>query len=426
MFLTTKPLTSSASNAYGLRDSTNIKSQESKLDAASKPTPVKSRKVMDISASASRIRPAGHNCKLVDISHIADKVAARLLLSLSRFAMAYAFNCQTLRGKTHINGTRSSCGGCHAAHAALSCKLYDNILEIARTDLLEKSFDELTPIYQRFLQCRFDLSAEDEQALQSENHEVRIEKFDSLASELTSRQRRMSFAGTLIEFMRGSTYENPISSNKFDSYLESRLRPLEDTLAEKCRLEEITPAEALATLLKEYRKLVTDAIDHLKTDLENLDHLHEAWENMLSLQSEEKFEDYLAAIDNYLAAFFTRFKGDKLPGTPGLKEFKTYLMDHQHIHTLKRLQATRSLIYYQENRQHLTMPKDADMKFTQAVEEDEIRLTEALYQFDGLNKSAAEIEDLLKYSYGKKDEKGELQAPTKDQIAKVCLASLQK
>lgn len=381
---------------------------------------------MDITKSASRVRPADHNCKFFDLTHIADKVAARLLFSLSRFSMAYAFNCATKRGRTHINGSRASCGGCHAAHAALSCKLNDNTRDIVRDHLLEKSFDKLTPIYQKFLKYRFNLSPGDKRALQSENQEVRIKKFDRLVSKLTDPQRKMSFAGTLIEFQRGSTYENPISSNKFDSYLESHLRKLEDTLAERCRLEEITPTEALAILIGEYQKRVTDAIDHLKTDLENLDNLKEAWDNMLKHQNQEPFEDYLAAVDNYLEAYFARFKGYKPSGTPGLKGLKSYLMDNQHIHTLTELQKNRTPIYYELHQQHLTIPTDADAQFTEALEEVERRLTEALYQLDGLNKNAAEIEDLFKYSYGKVDENKELKTPTKDQIAKVFLSSLKK
>jgi hypothetical protein len=192
-------------------------------------------------------------------------------------------------------------------------------------------------------------------------------------------------------------------------------------LAEQCRLEEITPTDALTILQKEYRKLVTDAIDHLKTDLENLENLHEAWNSLLSYQKGGTFEDYLEAVDYYLAAYFTRFNGEKPLGTPRLKELKSHLMDNQHIHILKQLKKLQSPIYYELNKHHLTIPTDADEQFTKAMEEVGRRLSEAAYQLHFLNKSTA-IEDLFKYSYGKK----ELKNPTKHQIAKVFLSALKQ
>lgn len=411
-----------STSTRSLRDKTNQKTLVSRSAAAARPTPKKTRKITTPSKSGTLIREDDHDCSKVNTLHTREKVTARLIHSMSRFAETYAFNCETKRGTTHINGASSNCGGCHAAHAALSCKLYDNILEVVRRVILEKRLDQLTPEHQLYLKKRFELSEEDEQKFNSENPNERVATFDHYFSQLTDHEKRMSFAGTSIEYERGATYENPIFSNRFDSNpIETKLRKKEDELDKMCSENKMTPIQALIVLQAEYQKLVESAITGLKTDLMNLQNLQESWDALINFQTnltEETFPNYLMAVDNYLAAYQRRFK-ERPEGTASLDFLDQYLKDHQSIATLKRLQDNKNALFFQTNKRFLVTPLDSDAQFAKAEVELEGRLTEALYQLDGLQNNPEDFKAMLKYGYGKLDLTGVVKTPNKLDMAEV-------
>lgn len=412
-----------AINLRALRDSTNQKTKTSKEEAASKPTPKKSRKPLTPSKSASRFEET-HNCKLLNTAHIADKVVARLILSLNRFALAYSFNCETKRGFTQLNGAISSCGGCHAAHAALSPKLYDSILQVVRTTILEKGFNQLNPAEKGYLTKRFNLSEEDRQKLASEDSITRIETFDEHASKLSDSEKRSSFAGTSADHSRNATFENPISSNRFDSYLEAHLRPLEDDLAEQCCRGDKTPEQALLELQNKYRELLETAIINLHTDLNNLENLHEAWDLLIERQKglengSSIFSSYLEAVANYQTALQLRFQKPKLQGTPSLKWLEEYLKDNQSPQVLKDLfKIVKPAVHFKLNKRFLKTPDDADQQFNKGKEEVERRLTEALHQLDHVQNSPDAVKRMLKYSFGERDSEGLVKTPDKSAMTR--------
>lgn len=412
--------TSSTLSSYSLRDVTNEQTKKSKLKADTEPTPKKTRAVLPAELTASKVREDGHDCTKLDTQNVHDKVTARLVLSLDRFALTYSFHCKTTRGVTHLNGAQSSCGGCHAAHAALSGKLYDNILEVVKAALCEKEFNQLAPSYQGYLKRRFELTEKDLQNLSSEDQDDRIRTFEKHASKLSGHEKKRSFIGTDAEFQRSVTFENRIASNHFDSFLESKLRKIEDELDEECRLGNKTPIEALIELQESYRKTVENAIQSLKADLDNLENLHEAWKTLLERQkglTPATFASYLVAVDNYLAAHRVRFKKTKLEGTATLEALEWYLKDNQSPTVLRELQTNRNASYYKLNKRFLKIPEDSAEQFALAQSELEGRLTEACYQLDGLHNSPDDIKRMLKYGYGKQDEAGVVKTPDKSTIA---------
>lgn len=399
-----------------LRETTNEQTQKS-LEA---PTPRKARRVVNKHETASGIR-GEHDCKTINIDHVVEKVRARLFFSLSRFAETYAFNCITTRGKTHINGSSAPCEGrCHAAHAAFSCKLYDDIFEVVRNALLEKGFSQLDPAYRGYLTRRFDLSKRDIRYLNSENQEDRLVIIDQLASILTPREMRMTFSGTSVELQRGSTFENPAFSNHFDSSAEPDMRLLEDELDAECRLETKTPVEATLKLQEGYRKFVTNAIVNLNEDLNRLDNLQDAWNAMIACQktlshgiTDDAFESYLEAVDNYLAAHKARFIKPKPSGTASLKDLKEYLKNTQSPAVLREIQASRNALYFELSNHHLQIPTDSEDQFTNAITEVEGRLTEAYTQLDALNHTEQDFKTMMKYGFGKMNEEGIVITPDK-------------
>lgn len=408
------------------RDSTNLQ----RVEAAAKPTPVKSRAALPLDKTATRTRENGHDCTLVDTAILAEKVVARLFHSLTRFALDYSFNCETSRETTHINGDHSSCGGCQAAHAALSCKLYDKIHQIAKASLQEKSFDQLPPAYQGYLNTCFKLTSDDLASLRSENTDERMDVFELHAELMDPRKKKMLFSGTSLEWERAGTYENPTSSNRFDCFLERHLRPIEDDLARRCSEGEITPVDALVELQDAYCNLVEKAIPNLKADLNSLKDLQEAWDKMIELQKEvtsQNFETYLEAVDQYLALYKSRFskktKAESI-GIPSLDSLKSHLRDTQSYNILKNLQKNRNFLFYKTSKHFLKTSQNASEEFSKAEKDIERRLIEAANQIDQLHHTRDQIEDMYKYSFGKQDNDGNLTLPTKEEVAEAFLTRI--
>ncbi|MBS0629533.1 MAG: hypothetical protein JSS30_04830 [Verrucomicrobia bacterium] len=401
-----------------LRDSTNEQTKASQ----EKPTPRKPRKVAKIEDTATLIRD-DHDCKSIDTALVVEKVRARLFFSLSRFAESYAFNCLTTRGKTHINGAHAHCGGCHAAHAAFSCKLYDDIFDIVRTALFTNCFSQLMPAYQGYLTRRFGLSTKEIKRLNSENQNDRLKTFDRLASTLTAREKRMTFSGTAFELQRGSTFQGPIFSNHLDSSIEAHMRKIEDELDLECARENKTPVDATIELQESYRAFVLNAIKNMHVDLANLDNLKEAWDAMIACQkalsadsSDEAFESYLNAIDDYLLAHQIRFKKVKEPGTASLENLEWYLRNTQSPYVLRELQGNRDRLYFELSDHHLKIDSDSEEQFTEAITEVEGRLTEAHAQLDSLNHTEKDFKLMLKYGFGKLNDAGVVITPDKARL----------
>ncbi|MBS0629534.1 MAG: hypothetical protein JSS30_04835 [Verrucomicrobia bacterium] len=409
-----------------LRVKTKLQTAESKKKAELL-SPMKGRVVLPLDKTATRIRAEGHDCKMVDTAITTQKVFARMVHSLSHFALAFAFGCKTIRGKTHQNGAHSNCGGCQAAHAALNCKIKDDILQRAERFLSEKRFSELEPNYQNYLKSRFKFKDEELTSLDSPESEIRMKILKEKTFDLKADAKKLSFIGTSVEFERAATYENPTSSNRFDIYIENRLRAKEAEYAEKCSTGELTLVEALEKLQADYRSLVISAIDNLNIRHNNLDNLRCAFNDMIAKQQGEDFESYLQAVDAYLKAFETFFTNPP-DGTPKkIKHFKPFLNGTQSNYNLTQLQKNRSKEFFEEIEYSLKIPVNADQEFDKVETEIERRLVEACYQLDGLNHTAADFQKMINYAYGKPNEKGELQPPDKERIGNVfCVAFLSR
>lgn len=424
--ITSSTSTTSAEPAR-LRQSTIEKSLQSKTAL----TPAKGRKIEKIEDTASEIR-GPHNCSETNIPLVAAKVNERIQFSLDRFVRNYVFDCSTTRGTTDRNGASSHCGGCESAHAALSCKLYDDIFIVVQDALKQTPYSQLNPAHKGYLDRRFELSENEIQNLDSNDPTVRSHTFDKLSSTMTAREKRLTFSGTDLDLQRAVVKENRKESNKFDSSIEPRLRSKEDELAASILNDQTnTPIKTTLKLQDEYRRLAETTCKSLKADWENLQSLQDAWNEMIAGQkaldsgiTDAVFESYLLAVDRYLDAYLTRFQQPKPQGIPTLSNFERYLKDNQPLFTLKTLQRIRTQEQFELTRHHLLTPDDADEKFAEALRTTEGRLTEALYQLQNLNKGEGEIKTMLKYGYGKMDENGMVPTPNKEDLRDAYLSKI--
>jgi hypothetical protein len=412
----------SKSTGYGFRDNTKEQSA-----VASAVTPRKSsRQVLTPSKSGSLVQDEGHDCDHLNTDHIVSKVAARLFHSLFRFTLSHAFNCLTRRGPTHLNGARSTCGGCEAAHAALSPTLFDDILETIATNLGSQNFDELDELHQCYLRARFDLNNEDEEALSSDDAAERISKLDWIVSRLTTLEKKGTYVNTPTEHARNATFDNARSSNKVDCFLESKLRPQEETLSKRCKEGAITPIEALTELQTKYREHLENAQKNLKTDLISLHTLLEAWNELTSCQLElhsldtdsddftHKFTEYVIKVELYLAAYKHMF--DRQEGTPRLKSFKQSLRDNRSINILKKIQKNKETKTFIESSKKLVNSFDPQSQFNEVEAEISRRLVEVENQLKVVTQTPEEIKGMYKHLFGEVNDLGILQTPTKEKV----------
>ncbi len=162
-----------------------------------------SRKVLDLSQTASLVREPGHICAQVDEEITKVKMDVRIAMTYQRFLLEEQMGIQTTRNKTIYNGSVAHCKHrCEAAHASLSPNLYGK-------DLINST----------------------------------------------------------TNYLRNSTFENSVSSNRVDSYVEKTLRGLEDNLAQACSAKEITSEEAMTIFLEEYIHVLTPYQEELGTTL---------------------------------------------------------------------------------------------------------------------------------------------------------------
>ncbi len=423
MIPTSPATTISNSNSYGLREKTQKMHELNQLR-----TPVKltSRKALDPQETASRVRDEEHDCDILETDHTVNKVAARLFGSLFRFCLTHSFNCTTWRGRTYLNGAHSTCGGCEAAHAALSPTLYDDILPMISNRLSDKPFGQLEQADQQYLITRFKLIETDIKALCSNDKSERVQVLSKIVSRLSRHERKGTFIGTSTERVRNATYDNPRDSNRFDSHLERHLRLTEDTLANECSIDNLVPTQALLLLQKHYRSLVERAIPNLQKQLIVLKHLKDAADELFDCQStletlkpdtdefDEEFKLYVELAGIYLRAcdyFFT-----KDSGTPRFKSFQKYLTDALSPYTLKMIlrdQDSASLASY---RNFIEQPEDWEDQFHKAKRSIERRLLEAENQHRVLHQDQNQIKGMVKHLFGEVNSSGVLITPTKDDI----------
>lgn len=421
----TTSTTTTTSSIYSFRETTQ---QMHELSLNRTPVrPTTSRTVLSIHETASRVREKEHDCDVLETDHIVNKVAARLFHSLFRFSLSHAFNCHTRRGHTHLSGARSHCGGCEAAHAALSPTLYDDILDTISAKLSEKPFPELETAEKEYLIQRFKLGTSEIEALSSKSQDSRIKTLISIVARLSVVEKKGTFVGTATEQVRNATYDNSKDSNRFDCHLENNLRPEEDQLAEECRLNTKTPTQALQSLQERYRSLVEIAIPNLKNKLTLIGDLESSWEKLLNCQSNletltsgtdkfaEEFQIYLKLVDIYLKVYENFFI--KQPGTPTFAKFQKYLIEAQSPFTLRRALREKNTASFSTYLKFLLKPIDWKDSFQKAKRSIERRLYEAQHQLLVLHQTPDEIKGMLKHLFGAVNSTGVLTTPSKEDIA---------
>jgi hypothetical protein len=231
---------------YGLRPSTI---EAGKASQAKTPIFKRRRKVLTPTKTASMFTGENHDCSELNVNHTESKVTARLFFSLFRFAVSYAWECETKRGGTHYNGASSGCHGrCHAAHAALSPALEDNYLQQIGEKVKLVGYEGLSDDEKQYLNSRFIFEPNDYKLLSSKVERIRSDFIERVMSGLEAGKQSGSFVQTPLDYERNVTYEGPAASNRVDCRLEQNLRPLEDELAEKCRVVDALPKEALREL----------------------------------------------------------------------------------------------------------------------------------------------------------------------------------
>jgi hypothetical protein len=417
--------TTSSSSSYTPTGPTTRPStqQQTAAAAASLTSPRKSRTVSCISASFSYTREPKHSCLEVDQQSTALRTTVRLVHSLFRFSIASAFECETRRGKTVLNGSNASCGGCHALHAAFTPKLRDDMLDKTALRLKNVGFNRLQTFEQEYLRRRLGLTKDDESSLSTETRNSTIDSFLKL---IPQDLRSSSFHSSQVNFSRNATFENPKSSNRLDSHIEKSLRTYEDKLALECSYEAFTPSQALIFLQTRYKKELDETLQDMKCDLLILEHLQKCLSQLIecekkldglespSVEFNREFVNFHRLAKQYLSAFNMRFEA-KLKGAPGFKELKQYLREQQPIYTLTRI-TTESLEgakgIYLASRRHLKQPSDFGAEFIKAKEELSRRIVDAEIQLPLLTLTENDADLLLSHLF-----KIYRYTPTKDEIA---------
>ncbi len=409
-----------------LHETTNTKrvAPENSRSSSSK------RIVLTPSKSATNIREKGHDCTTIEDDYTATKVNKRLQDSAVLLAFAYAFDCETGRGPTRYNGNSCSCGGCQAGHAALTPTLYDNILDIISEKLTQFKLSDLDPHLQSYMQTRFAPTLEECEKLSSDDVDVRNAAFKQIISRLTEEEKKGTFVNTLTEKARNATYDNPTSSNRFDSHLERSLRPKEDELA----AEKGEPIQALLRLQAEYRRLVEVAIPNLEAHYVKLDNLHKAWDTMIGIQIklqglDVKSDEYKAEFLNYFSAIGAFLQAreiffQKSEGAPSFNAFKERLSNTQSPYALKELlklvkegEIDEAHDYFSKKQKILQIDPAIDNDFIESRAEIGRTIHEAKLHLKVLDQKPEEINFMLKHHFGDLNpETKTLITPTKEKM----------
>lgn len=420
-------------------------------EQATKSSPFKrKRKLLSPQETPSiYVKGSAHDCSEVNPVTTEMKVSNRFLCSMARFGLAHTWGCTTIRGKTHYNGARSHCGHCEAAHASLSPTLYDNILQIVQDRIYRIGYQNLQEKERAYVKIKLNLTAKDEQELSSELPEARLRYLETtIASCLTPQEQMGSLIHTVTEKMRNTTFENPKGSNRVDSYLEIRLRLLEDQLADACKEQDKLPKEALRELHATYQALLAPLKDRLFADQQRLFILHDAWTRYTKchaellqmaqgkpaiqfLQSAENlkaWERYVESAKHYQDASSKRFQHAG-QGVPHFYSLRHTLAKNGHLAALSQMARINPPQTPEQALQPiLALPALPDLEevFQSAHTEIDERIQETQAQLAFVEKSFEEIHECMKETCGHKDAAQALRTPTKEYFAQQHLAALSK
>jgi len=332
------PVSSSGSVSYELRDTTVKRRQDSTYSSP------KRRKVLTPSKTASYVKTPSSDTHSFDPDKTRLKLDQRIYFTYERFSLAFSLQCETSRGKTHFNGSHAKVEDWEAAHASFAPTMYDNYHKKVKDAVAKSGFSELSPPKKQYMRTRFNVDTPYRKMKQGRRTDE--EFFDVLTGRLSKRQKQGSYVNTETEWMRNSTVEQPRGANRFDCHLENVLRDYEDTLAEECSNQSITPQQATELFIERYLELVKTFVDHLKTRQKQFARfifLHNELKGLiatLSAQtsattSSDDYKKFMIVLKEYLGLRSKLKK--RMPGAPSYSDFISYSQERPISSLLKQL-----------------------------------------------------------------------------------------
>ena len=400
--------------------SRNVRATTAQATQKSQQSPLFSnkRKSLSLKDSASIIRDENHDCNEVDTNNSKIKVNARFYFSLFRFYVAYAWDCETKRGQTYLNGATCHCGGCEAGHAALTPNLLDDKLKRICEKIIAGDFNMLENHEKEYMRKQFNLVDEDIRELS--NKRSRTQHLDAIQSHLSSNEKLGTFVNTPVGNGRAATFSNPRASNRIDCHLEYRLRPVEDELSKQCTNQETTPKEALEELQKKHFECLQEIAQNLNESLQKTSELSATIDHLFSCFSADPFDFdlFLDALKLYLQSHDEYF--EKKSGVPQ-NNLKGKLNRHLPIYWIKALikanSKEKALRTFECNKRYFIPPDDLEDLFKDVKQEISLRIKESAAQMEVAGLPYQEIHTLLKHEFGEKDASGNVITPTKKQMA---------
>lgn len=425
-------VSSSSSESYEFRDTT-LKRRE----ATSFSTP-KRRKVLTPSKTASYVQTPSRDSHPFDPEATRLKLDQRIYFTFERFSLAYSLQCETFRGKTHFNGSHAKVEDWEAAHASFAPTMYDNYHEKVQDAVAKSGFSALSPPKKQYLRTRFNLDTPQRKKEQGKSSDK--EFFDSLTERLSRREKQGSYVNTETEWLRNSTVEQPRGSNRFDCHLEHVLRNLEDTLAEECANQIITPQEATELFIERYLELVKTFVGHLKTRQRQFTRflfLHnelKAFISHLSAQTpsatfEADYINFALLVKEYLA-LRNRLK-KRMAGAPSYSDFISHSQKRPICSLLKLLDknydsssVADAIQFFHQMKDQLQITPFSEKKTEYCLNDLENRLKEGEAQ---LAKLQAIQEDPVSFEtfYLGIFDSGERRSPTDEEIQQQFIAKMQ-
>jgi len=380
------------------------------------PMTPQTRTVMSPTCTATIIRSPGHDCLAVDPDNAHIKVTQRVWHSFFRFLHAFEMQCETWRGKTHLNGSRASCGGCQAGHSCLTPTLYDNKLQMIQNKALTDGFKALSPISRKYLIHRLKLDL-----TELEKVEMDPMALQDLTNRLSGKKQKGSFVGSEIEKQRNATLQSPAHCNRLDSHLETTLRPKEDTLANQCTTHHLTPEEAEIELLKEHQYLLQTCISNVRLRQLQFNRFIALQQRLIDTQN--NLEDFVKAAEEFLNLKSALAK--RIPGAFKFNDilhffFKkegTYLRLEQVVANFKQSCKEDAEDFYQLVKHSIDLSVGDRLPITNKQREIDGRLVEANAQLEELERNYGRIYQLRKIYLGIKNLSGTTTTPSKEEVA---------
>ncbi len=392
------------------------------------------RRVLDPTATPSIIRTPDHDCHQINPENTRIKVVQRVWNTYFRMQVAAVYTCSTWRGTTRYNGAVAHCK-CHAAHSSLAPTLYDDKLQLVAATILENGFQALTPTSNKYFSHRFELDTPAKKQLIDADTPER--KLQELFQQLSLRQKKGSFVDTEAEEKRNATFQNPSESNRLDCHLEYHLRPFEDLLAEDCRKQAKTPVLCTQELVQKHIQLLDQAVQNIKIRQDDYEQFLKVHKELYTLSlelsplpSDRITNEQCKAFVEKVREFLT-LKGkllSPLPGAPHLDEFIRFFLEKTPYYTLRKISKDFDdlpIDVFLPNF-HSLLPSIQLSPIVQDVEGKKVdiqnRHEEAQIQLDELKSIQTTIPSFDMLFFGKTDEHGVRQAPTKEEIADTLIA----